>query len=73
MYFGQTCSECTLLIYRNFRCDCGNSKFGDKECKLFPVGIILLVFFVCLGVCVRNKSDGCYSGMLDLTVSDLSR
>lgn len=25
-----------LYTKRNFRCDCGNLKFGDKECKLFP-------------------------------------
>ncbi|XP_030626983.1 putative E3 ubiquitin-protein ligase UBR7 [Chanos chanos] len=24
-----------LYTKRNFRCDCGNSKFGDMECKLF--------------------------------------
>ncbi|KAL1463272.1 hypothetical protein WDU94_015039 [Cyamophila willieti] len=26
-----------LYTKRNFRCDCGNSKFGDKKCNLEPV------------------------------------
>nr|XP_060484616.1 putative E3 ubiquitin-protein ligase UBR7 [Panthera onca] len=26
-----------LYTKRNFRCDCGNSKFKNLECKLFPV------------------------------------
>lgn len=26
-----------LPCFRNFRCDCGNSKFKNLECKLFPV------------------------------------
>lgn len=31
-------SAITLIIFlRNFRCDCGNSKFGGKKCKLYPV------------------------------------
>lgn len=25
------------IYFRNFRCDCGNSKFGGKRCKLYPV------------------------------------
>ncbi|XP_066532670.1 putative E3 ubiquitin-protein ligase UBR7 isoform X1 [Hoplias malabaricus] len=25
-----------LYTKRNFRCDCGNDKFGEMECKLFP-------------------------------------
>ncbi|XP_076873739.1 putative E3 ubiquitin-protein ligase UBR7 isoform X2 [Brachyhypopomus gauderio] len=25
-----------LYTKRNFRCDCGNNKFGEMECKLFP-------------------------------------
>lgn len=25
------------FFFRNFRCDCGNSKFGGKKCKLYPV------------------------------------
>ena len=25
-------------ISRNFCCDCGNAKFGDMKCKLYPVG-----------------------------------
>lgn len=27
------------FLNRNFRCDCGNSKFKNLECKLFPVSI----------------------------------
>lgn len=37
------CLECheghelfELYTKRNFRCDCGNSKFGGKKCKLYP-------------------------------------
>ena len=33
-------SEIFCFIFRNFRCDCGNKKFGDVKCKLYPVSII---------------------------------
>lgn len=32
------------LFFRNFRCDCGNSKFGGKKCKLYPVSKVFLDF-----------------------------
>lgn len=28
-----------IVHFRNFRCDCGNSKFSGKKCKLCPVCI----------------------------------
>jgi hypothetical protein len=32
-----TCKKIVeLWTKRNFRCDCGNSKFGEFVCKLFP-------------------------------------
>lgn len=33
-----------LYTKRSFRCDCGNSKFGEKMCSLDPVRIHLLFF-----------------------------
>lgn len=29
--------KCSVLLPRNFRCDCGNSKFKNLQCKLLPV------------------------------------
>lgn len=28
-----------FLFFRNFRCDCGNSKFKNLQCKLLPVSL----------------------------------
>lgn len=36
-----------LYTKRNFRCDCGNSKFKNLECKLFPVPDEMIQCVVC--------------------------
>lgn len=35
-----SCHNLLILLFfccRNFRCDCGNGKFGEFKCQLFPV------------------------------------
>uniref|UniRef100_A0A8D1VVF4 UBR-type domain-containing protein n=1 Tax=Sus scrofa TaxID=9823 RepID=A0A8D1VVF4_PIG len=36
-----------LYTKRNFRCDCGNSKFKNLECKLFPIPDEMIQCVVC--------------------------
>ncbi|KPP78567.1 putative E3 ubiquitin-protein ligase UBR7 [Scleropages formosus] len=36
-----------LYTKRNFRCDCGNDKFGGLKCKLFPVPDEMIQCIVC--------------------------
>lgn len=39
-------SSCFVLFFfwcRHFRCDCGNSKFGEFKCQLIPVSALVLI------------------------------
>lgn len=35
-----------LYTKRHFRCDCGNSKFGEKKCNLDAVCLLLIFIFL---------------------------
>ncbi|KAK1875101.1 putative E3 ubiquitin-protein ligase UBR7, partial [Dissostichus eleginoides] len=33
---GEAAGVCLACSYKSFRCDCGNRKFMELQCKLFP-------------------------------------
>lgn len=37
----------SVLLYRNFRCDCGNSLFSGSKCNLEPVSLFPYQYFCC--------------------------
>lgn len=40
------CFFLCLFCCRNFRCDCGNRKFGEFKCQLIPVSRLVLILFL---------------------------
>ena len=55
-----------MCLHRNFRCDCGNSKF-KQQCKLYPVGLFhlfihyysLFLILLCTPVVVVLETRSC--------------
>ncbi|KAK1875512.1 putative E3 ubiquitin-protein ligase UBR7 [Dissostichus eleginoides] len=44
---GEAAGVCLACSYKSFRCDCGNRKFMELQCKLFPVEDEMIQCVVC--------------------------
>lgn len=51
--------KCYVSLSRNFRCDCGNSKFKNLQCKLLPVSLdVGFIYTVPGSWCLASASAG---------------